>query len=253
MAAFPPVIRNNIGANIPAGVFERGNDPVKYVAGRSRFERPSLRVAPNGPEFEWPMGVEGMRISGSVGTAQHLYLGDNAPVVQIVHRDARRFELRGMFAGITGAINMRDLLDVITADVPQGYWILKLPASIFPKEQLVVVESYDLDHPEEERNDGFAYSVVMVRTGVGTKVPGTKTVIEPNNPVGSTQAPSRGVTGKTFTTTTSIHTLRGIASVAYGDPDKWKLVYDKNRGVLGGISLIDAQFSVLAPGIKFNI
>lgn len=247
MSAFPALAR--------PGRYSPTEDPAKYVVNRTKFQRPTLRVAPNGLEFEWPLGLQGFRISGQIGVAQHLYLGDNAPVVQIVHRDSRTFEMSGEFLGATGAQNSRDLMEVVTAVAPQGYWILRLPAGIFPKEQMVVISGYDFDHPQEERMDSFTYTLSMIRTGVGAAIPGS-TNIETDNVSGNTPTgPSRGTTNQTFTTRDGADTLRLIANIVYGNPNQWQLVYQKNKTYLDSLKypLVQLQYVVFGPGLKFNV
>ncbi len=247
MSTFPPSARP--GRRSPSG------DAVKYVIDRARFVRPSLRVAPNGLKFEWPGGLEGIRVSGTVGIAQHLYLGDNAPVVQVVHRDSRRIELRGGFLGKTGSANMRGLIEVITSPIPQGYWILNLPAVVFPREQTVVVENYDYDHPEDDRNQSWNYSITMVRTGVGNTISDeTSPVTTP--PTGTPPSGDpKGVADKTFTTRSGAETLRTIANIVYGDPNKWRVIYEKNKQLFDSfkIPLLQLQYITLGPGFKVNV
>ena len=250
MTAFPPTIRSTPGQPV-------SSDPAKYLIQRTRFVRPSLRVAPNGPEFEWPIGVEGIRVTGQVGVAQHLYLGDNAPVVQVVHRDARQIEMRGSFLGFTASQNLRDLLAVVTAAIPQGYWILRLPASIFPREQTVVIQSYDFDHPEDDRNQSWSYFISFVRTGVGGAIQDQTSSIVSANTVGNVNtinspAP-RGQANQVFITRSGANTLRLVASIVYGDPSKWRLVYDKNKQLFSGISAVQVQYLTLQPGMKLNV
>lgn len=256
MTSFPPTIRNTPGQPI-------SRDPAKYLISRNNFVRPSLRVAPNGPLFEWPMGTEGIRVSGQAGLAQHMYLGDNAPVVQVVHRDSRRIEMRGQFMGFTGSQNMRDLIEVITASIPQGFWLLRLPAVIFPKEQAVVVESYDFDHSEEDRTETWDYAISMVRTGVGTVVQDSTSFqsFELGNTQGNENNPSvavgaaKGEAGTTFTTRAGGDTLRLISAIVYGDPNQWKIIYEKNQTFFNSqkTPLAQLQYVVLQPGLKLNV
>jgi len=232
-----------------------GEDAAKYVITRSQFERPTLRIPPNGATFEWPLGLQGFRISGRVGNAQHLYLGDNAPVVQIVHRDARSFEMSGEFLGKTASQNARDLMEVVTSPNPQGYWILRLPAGIFPKEQLVVIDGYDFDHTPEDRTDSFSYTIAMIRTGVGNTISGQSDPDATNPPGGPTTNPPRGETGRTFTTRDGADTLRLIANIVYGDPSLWQQIYQKNKEFFDkfNIPLVKLQYVVLGPGMKLNV
>lgn len=252
--AFPPTVPTPIGAHSPSGVFTRTEDPAKYVVGRARFERPSLFVPPKGPVFEFPVGAEGVRVSGSPGLAEHRYLGDNAPVVQITHRDARRIELRGMLPGLTGATNMQNLIDVITAIPTTGYWILTLPPGIFPRQQFVVVENYEFDHPEDEATDSWAYAISFIRTGVGKKIHKGKKTKTPVNPVGTVSKPPRGVPTRTFTTKSGANTLRAVAKIVYGNPGRWQEIYNKNKNALARFNkpLLELQYFHLPYGIKLH-
>ncbi len=245
--AFPP--------NARPGRWSAAGDTAKYVTDRSKFVRPSIRVAPNGLKFEWPVGLEGIRVAGSVGTAQHLYLGDNAAVVQVTHRDARRIELRGGFPGITGSGNMRDLIEVITSPAPQGYWILNLPSVVFPKEQMVVVTDYDFDHPEDDRTDSWNYSISLVRTGVGASILNENSSNGTRTSGSTSTAAPKGVTNNVFTTRSGADTLRLIANQVYGDPNQWRSIYDKNKTFLESLNfpLFQLQYVIFGPGFKFNV
>lgn len=202
------------------------------------------------------MGLQGFRVSGRVGNAQHLYLGDNAPVVQVVHRDSRTFEMNGEFLGKTGSANIRALMEVVTAANPQGYWILRLPAGIFPKEQLVVIDSYDFDHPQDDLTESFNYSVTMIRTGVGNPIPDDNTGNNSTNTQGNTTTGSpRGEASRTFTTRDGANTLRLIANIVYGDPSLWQRIYEKNKTLFVNLNvpLAQLQFVILGPGMQLNV
>lgn len=252
--AHPPVIDESIGETRPAGVFTYREDSAKYLVQRRRFQRPSLRVPPKGPRYEWPVGVEGIVISGNPGLATHNYLGDNAPVVQITHRDARRIEMTGMLPGETGSENMRDLLEVITAVPPLGYWILVLPSGILIKEQQVVIESYNFAHPEDNRMDDWNYSIVLIKTGVGNKINNPKKTTSPVNPVGSKTNPPKGTGSRIFTTKNGANTLRAVAKIVYGNPARWREIYNKNTKLLNSLNvpIIDLQYKRLPYGLKLH-
>jgi len=254
MTSFPPTINESLGENLPAGVFRAKGDTAKYLIERRRFERPTLRVPPNGPKYEWPIGVEGIKISGAPGLAIHNYLGDNAPVVQVVHRDSRRFDLQGLLPGDTGSENMRALISVIEAVAPLGYWILSMPAAIFTKEQQVVIENYDFDHAEGDFTGSWAYSITFIRTGVGAKKSKPKATSSPVNPVGSTKKPAKGKSNRIFTTKNGGNTLRAVAKLVYGNADRWREIYNKNTRTLSslGVPLTEMQYKRLPYGMKLN-
>lgn len=238
MSAHPPVIKNEIGEELPNGVFRRTGDPAKYLIERRRFQRPTLSVV-GGPEFEWPLGVEGLSISGSAAIAEHLFIGDNAAVLQVMHYDNRRIVMTGMFPGSTGSENMRDLLEVVTAQSRDNAKVLTLPSRIFPKTQVVVPETWTFDHPEEDGNDSWTYSLTMRRMGVGNTVKPPKTTVSPTNPVHST-AKAKGKTTRVFTTTSKIRTLRTVASHIYHNPNRWREIYVKNSKALDKIGTLAA-------------
>lgn len=254
MAAYPPTIKESIGENLPAGVFKTRGDTAKYLIERRRFERPTLRIPPKGPKYEWPVGVEGIAISGNPGLAIHNYLGDNAPVVQIVHRDARRFEMRGTMPGDTGSENMRGLIAVIEAVAPLGYWILSMPSTIFTKEQQVVIENYNFEHAEDDNTGGWNYSISFLRTGVGAKKGKPKTTTSPVNPVGSTKKKPKGKSNRQFITKNGGNTLRAVAKLVYGNAARWREIYNKNTAVLNSLNLplAQLQYKRLPYGMKLN-
>lgn len=234
--AHPPVIGKDIGEGAPAGVFGRTTDPAKYVIERSRFQRPTLAI-PGGPSFEWPNGVEGIHVQGQVGNARHKYIGDNAEVVKVMHRDARTIELSGQFNGITASQNVNDLMNVISADSPRGYWVLTLPSGVLPtKEQFVNVETYDFQHEWDDRTDSWNYSVMLIRIGVGRKLKKKKIIASPTNPTNKKAKP-KGTPTRVFTVHAGGRTLRAAAKLVYGNPDRWREIYNKNITALGKLGI----------------
>lgn len=251
--AFPPVIGKDIGEGSPPGVFGRTEDSAKYVVERRRFQRPTLEV-PGGPSFEWPNGVEGFHVVGQVGNARHKYIGDNADVVKVMHRDSRTLEMSGQFSGRTASQNVRDLLDVITAVSPRGYWTLTLPSGVLPtREQLVNIDSYDFDHPWDDRTDSWNYTVSFIRIGVGKGLKKKKIIASPTNPT-SKRAKPKGTATRTFTIHAGARTLRAAAKLVYGNPDRWREIYNKNLTALNklGIPLNVLPTKNLPLGLKLK-
>jgi hypothetical protein len=234
MSAKPPVIGDSVGESRPGGFFGRTTDTAKYVVDPSRFERPRLSIV-NGDEFEWPVGTEGVRIHGSASLAMHKYLGDNAVVVQVTHRDERHLEMSGEFPGITGAKNMRDLLEIIQADTPDDGKILTLPG-VFPKQQFVVIEDYDFSHDKDDRLDSWNYTVNFVKSGVGKKIVRGKVVASPVNPITSKKG-NRGTSGRVFTTRAGASTLRQVAQNVYSNSNRWRDIYDLNTAKLDALGI----------------
>lgn len=234
MSSFPPKIENFIGeGDKRAGIYGFTNDPAKYLVERRRFERPTLAVV-GGAEFEWPLGVEGIRIAGTAQLAEHLFIGDNAPVVQVMHLDNRRIELTGMFPGLTGSTNVQDLLTVITANAPAGK-VLTLPGSMTFAAQIVQVESYDFSHPEDDRTNSWVYSITLRRVGVGKKVPKPKVIKSPNVPHSTTKP--KGKPAKIFVVRAGVRTLRAVSKSVYKNADRWREIYKKNEKVLNSLHI----------------
>jgi hypothetical protein len=236
--AYPPTIGRPVGQTSPTGVFGRSSDPAKYVVGRGRFLRPTLEI-PNGPSFEWPNGVEGMRVQGNIGNARHRYIGDNADVVQVMHRDSRTIEMSGQFNGITASTNVRDLLAVITADSPRGYWLLKLPPGVLTvREQQVNIDAYDFTHAFDDRTDSWDYSVTFIRIGIGNKIKKKATIKSPTNPTAKVvKTVNRGKGTRIYTIHAGGRTLRAAAQLVYGNPERWREIYNKNISALSKLNV----------------
>lgn len=250
MTAFPPVIKNSIGENIDrVGVFGATVDPAKFLIEIRRFERPKLSI-PGGGEFIWPLGIEGARIYGTASIAEHLYIGDNSAVMKVMHRDNRRIEMSGMFPGLTGASNMRDLLEIITAGGPDEGKVLTLPG-LFPKDQLVMVESYEFGHPEDDRTQSWTYAITFRRQGVSGKVHRQPVINNPKNPTAKKKATK---TGRVFTVRNNARTLRAIAKIVYKNIQRWDEIYNKNQKALNklGVSLHQLPTKPLPLGMKLH-
>jgi len=198
-------------------------------------------VPPKGPEFEWPNGIEGLRVQGQVGNARHKYIGDNADAVQVMHRDSRTFEMTGQFSGITGSQNVHELLDVITADSTVGYWLLYLPpggsSSLVFMEQQVNIEGYDFNHAQDDRMDSWDYTITFIRVGIGKKAKKITNIVgSPQNPAGS-KKPPKGKDSRTFTIHAGGRTLRAAAQLVYGNPERWNEIYKKNLKALNALKI----------------
>ncbi len=253
--ANPPVIGKSVGKGLPKGVFGRDEDPAKYVIERSRFTRPTLAI-PGGKTFEWPNGVEGIRVAGQIGNSKHRYIGDNADVVQVMHRDSRTIEMTGQFNGITASENVRDLIDVITSESPKGHWVLTLPAGVLPtKTQLVNIDNYDFVHAWDDRTDSWDYTITFTRVGVGKNVAKKKTIDSPSNPTVKTKkAEPKGKGERTFTIHEGATSLRAVAKLVYDNPDRWREIYNKNTKVLNSLNipLHILPTKVLPLGLKLH-
>lgn len=258
MSKFPPQIKETVGNEITrAGRFGRTTDPAKYLVERRRFDRPVLSV-PGGPEFEWPLGIEGVRIHGGATLAEHHYIGDDAVSLRVMHLDDRRLELTGMFPGLTGIGNVNDLLNVITAEAPDDAKLLSLPG-INSFAAYVAVENYDFVHPEDDRTDSFTYTVTFRYTGRSTKrVIRIPVIVGPVNPTTRKIKP-KGKSTRIYTVKAGHRTLRSVASAVYKNPDRWREIYNKNEKALQTLQHIDVYTPLhqmptkpLPLGMKLN-
>lgn len=231
MTAFPPTIKDFIGmGDKRVGVYLNTNDPAKLLVERKRYERPVLRAG--GLSFEWPVGVEGIRISGSASVAEHRYIGDNDIVLDVTHLDDQQIVLTGMFPGLTGTTNMEQLLQVIRAPQPPKGKVLVLPRAVFSNEIVGVVASYDFDHPEEDRNSSWNYTLTFRRTATGRKTNKPKKISSPVVPTTKHTTKPRGKSSRIFTVHAGANTLRAIAKLVYGNSNRWGDIYNKNKKAL---------------------
>src|SRR5215510_358905 len=83
------------------GVQNNDVDPARRLITLSehRHDRPYLQSGDK--VFAWPVGVEGLRRSGTASLGIHRYLGENSVDVQVLHKDEARIEMTGTFPGIT--------------------------------------------------------------------------------------------------------------------------------------------------------
>lgn len=253
MSASPPVINDPIGDDDKRpGVYTGGTETHKFLIPKRRIEKPTLAIV-GGDQFVWEAGLEGVRISGNATIAEHRYLGDNAVVGFVTHRDTGRIELSGQFSGKTGATNVRDLRQIIMAVTPKGGKILTLPNRVFIKQQFVIVENYDFVHAQDDRTDSFDYTVSFLLIGVGKKTRSTKKVRPPSNPT-SRKAKPKGKATRVFVTKNGASTLRAVAKIVYGNPDRWREIYNKNLKVLKSlhIPLHTLPTKVLPYGIRLH-
>jgi hypothetical protein len=205
--------------------------------------------------FEWPLGVEGVRISGSPTLAEHRYIGDNDVVLQVTHADDQRIVLTGMFPGLTGTQNMTDLLAVIRADQPKLGKVLRLPHIVFPQEIYVAIADYDFDHPEDDRNNSWTYTVTFRRTGLGKYVPRPRSISSPVNPhTRRGAAKPRGKSSRIFTVHAGANTLRAVAQLVYGNPNRWADIYNLNKKTLKKLNVPLHMIATkrLPLGMKLN-
>jgi hypothetical protein len=220
-----PVIRDEAQRWRP----NTGQDPARRLIPYSNLyhKRPTLESASK--VFTWPIGIEGLRRSGTAALGIHRYLGENSVDVQVLHKDESRIEMSGVFPGITGRQYMNSLIDVIMADTPERGKILHLPG-VFPREQYVVVENYDFSHDEDDRTHSWTYTITFVRIEVGKRVKDPHGKPPPPQPGVKTN--NRGKAGRIFTIKDGVRTLKAVAKLKYGDADDWRKLLNANRQTL---------------------
>lgn len=215
---FPPGVDDLVGSE---------SDSVRYVVPLSSFERPRFYVI-GGGEFEWPMGTEEMSMDGAATLAEHKFVSDNASVIQVTHREAGSIEMAGMFPGKTGPENMRALRQLcVQVDPPDGKR-LEIPG-IFNQAQKVVADTWRFNTVIQEDKWGIAYAVTFKIIGI--KSPQTQIPSTPVAPTGPKGNP-KGSTVHQFSVVKGIQTLRLVSNKVYGDPDRWKEIYEANKTTL---------------------
>lgn len=236
MSQFPPTISNFLGKGVQRpGVFDNTNDPAKLLVAHTRYDRPTLQAGTL--KFEWPLGVEGITISGQATAGEHRYIGDNDIVLDVTHLDDQRIVLTGQFPGLTGTANMQDLLKVLRAPQPANGKVLVLPRTVFSNELVVAVDSYSFEHPEDDRNSSWNYTVTLRRLSSGRKTNKVKVTQSPVNPrTNKGKAKPKGKSSRVFTIHSGGNTLRAAAKLVYGNADRWREIYDKNTSVLKKIA-----------------
>jgi hypothetical protein len=232
MTQFPPVIKDFLGeGNQRPGVYNNLHDPARLLVERTRYERPKITAGP--ASFEWPLGVEGVTISGTPTLAEHRYLGDKDVVLQVTHADDQRIILTGQFSGLTGTRNMSDLMTVIRAPQPPNGKVLSLPRIVFPNLLYVVIADYSFDHPQEDRNNSWDYTITFRRIAIGKLVKKPKSITSPVNPrTNKGRAKPRGKSSRIFTVHAGGNTLRAVAKLVYGNSNRWNEIYNKNTTTL---------------------
>lgn len=218
----PPEIKRK------ADVFDFGDDPAAYIVNYDDFPHPSLGV-PGGPEFEWPLGTEGFRLTGNAALAIHRYIGDDEAVVQVTHRSETRIEMSGAFPGKTGVFHMRALRDVVEYPSPPEGKILTLPG-VNLKQWNVFAENWDFGHEEQDFTDTISYSVTFVKVSTGKAIPKVRIdEPDPNPGVVRTRPNPKGKPGRYYKVQSGARSLRAISAIVYGDARYWETLYNLNR------------------------
>lgn len=229
-------------------------DTARYVVPLGAFLRPRLYIV-DGEEFVWPLGTEGITVSGAATVAEHKYIGGNALVVDVTHLDASRIEMSGMFPGLTSTANVRALRRLCRLPNPSDYKRLEVPG-VFSQAQRIVAENWDFTRVEDDPH-AWTYRVSLIV--VGTNQIPTKNVGGTTTLIGQTPSnlkTMRGEPAHVVTVKQGAQTLKAVAFQAYGDASKWKIIYMANRDViqqaLGDVPLVAAAVARLPVGIKLK-
>jgi hypothetical protein len=121
---------------------------------------------------------------------------------------------------------MAALRYLLTAPDPADFKRLELPG-IFSQAQKVVTDNYRFSRIDGD-SFGFSYQVTLVRVGLGDTV--NMSTANSNPTVGPNEQ-DRGV-GRTFAVRSGARTLKQLAKTLYGDPNKWRQIYEMNKYTL---------------------
>jgi hypothetical protein len=210
----------------------RGQDPARLLVPDANLfhKRPSLQSGDL--VYLWPVGVEGLRQTGTATLAIHHYFGDDDADVQILHKDESRIEMSGTLPGVTGVDNMAALRLVIRDTTPDPGKILFLPG-IFERLQYVVVENYDFNHAADDRTHSWDYVITFVRTGAGKRIRDPHGKPAPPNP--TRRVTPKGKGSRYITVKANLRTFKQIAAKVYGTSAKWQHLVDLNVKLVKGI------------------
>lgn len=229
----PPVIGPNDNTR------DKWEDTAKYlinpgrVTGRNKHDAGNLRharpyISSGSKIFVFPIGVEGLRRSGTAKVSLHHWLNQNAVGAHVFHREEGRIELSGTFPGTQSQDNMTACINILRSDPPEGNLVLYCPG-VFDAEQFVVAESWDFSHQPDDRTHSIDYTISLVIVGTGNPV--TDAAGAPYD-FGSTVR-ARGIV-KYYTVTQSVRTLRQIALAAYHNADLWQRIVALNQSYFAG-------------------
>lgn len=178
------------------------------------FYRPWLANPPNGSAFVWPLGIQGFQYSSQATTGIHHYIGDNDVDVDIVYPDELHVTLSGHFPGNTSSDFMNALRQVILDPVGANGKILSLPG-VQDQLQFVKVISHLFSHDETDNTNSIAYSVEMIKVGLGSDIKLQVNIPTKTNP--SPRTKPRGQSPKQVVSKGGRQTAHKITKSVYGD------------------------------------
>lgn len=228
----PPVARS---------IIERGGagiDPAKYLvnpgtvkspgrhsAGNLRHARPYLA---NGSRiFVWPVGVEAFARRGEAQLGLHRYIGANSSDGHTINYEEAHIELSGTFPGITAQDNMVACINMLRSKTAHRGLILYAPG-VFNMEQYVLPQSWEFEHPEDDRTHSITYRITFARIGEGAKVRDPHGEPPPPNPSVKRIKP-KGKPSRIYIINDGVRTLRMVANEVYGNQNSWQELVKKNQ------------------------
>jgi hypothetical protein len=179
--------------------------------------------------FVFPMPVEGFNRNGAALLGLHRPIGGTNASGVVIHREEGRIALRGTFPGTTSVQTMDDCIEILTAPSPDPGLTLYAPG-VFELEEYLLPENWDFNHDPEDRTHSIDYTITFVRTGQGKRVKDKQGVAPAPQP-GRKTVPY-GQPTKYFVVADGARTLRAVANIVYGDPNKWQQIVNLNRGQL---------------------
>ena len=216
----PPLPPGAVTGRVANAVPETIVDTARYLlVPDTDFARPYISV-PGGPTFVWPLGIEGFEVQDQAELGIHKYIGDIQLDVEVTHRAQTNITLSGVFPGHTSAENMLALRTVFKAEQPPGGKVLHLP-NVLTQAQFVACQSLQGSHPEDERTQDIAYSLVVVCIGTGTDSDATAPIVTTS--AGTPTARASG--SRAYHATATVNSLRKIAKAVYGSAAKWSQLY----------------------------
>lgn len=218
-----------------------GHNPARYMVnpgvvkgennhspGQLRHARPYLVAGTR--IFVFPVGVEGFRRSGTAGVSIHRNLNEVAVDVHVFHREEARITLRGTFPGNQSPEMMTECIAMLRSKSAAPGLTLYAPG-LFAREAYVVPESWEFDHPEDDRTHSITYEITFIRTGEGQKTKDTTGKPAPPNP--TVLVKPKGKPSRFYTVAQGVVTLRQMAAFLYKDANKWQQIVALNGKLIG--------------------
>lgn len=201
--------------------------PGKHKPGNLAHARPYIV---NGAKmFVFPVGTEAFRRSGQATLGLHRYLFADAVDGRTIHYEEARIELTGTFPGLTSQQCMVDAIHVLTSVAPPSGMVIYVPG-VFDREQLVLPETWDFNHAEDDRTHSIPFTISFVRISTGKMLNDPRGTAPPPQPVKKTVP--RGSASRTFRAKDGARTFQTIALVLYNNSAQWAKLAGLNQALI---------------------